>query len=192
MLYRTELSNALTVLCTTTHQQVNGIVTNKSDAYELARLLARQGIISNNDIGLVTAIIELQQHNIINYREQRMDKIKKILLIALIAIIVLTWVSSVIGAIAQKSHTPDNSVAVTNPRGLAITRDTYIASCKRGYNNTGASTIGDDRLGSYCACTWDTGLHQFGEEAFLVKLNQTPLPSDINNIVNNCLQKALK
>lgn len=159
-------------------------------AYEIAILLYKQGIIEKEDIGLVTAIIELQE------KEPYMDNnqpsnIKKAIVLIIIGIIVATWLASVIGAIAQKSHTPDQSAA-TPMIGLTIDRSTYTASCKHGYRQTGVPSIGNDRITAYCDCTYDTGVTQFGETVFLQKLSSTPLPSDISKIVNKCLQEALK
>ena len=117
---------------------------------------------------------------------------KKAIVLIIIGIIVATWLASVIGAIAQKSHTPDQSAATTTSIVLTIDRSTYTASCKHGYRQTGVPSIGNDRITAYCDCTYDTGVTQFGETVFLQKLSSTPLPSDISKIVNKCLQEALK
>lgn len=115
---------------------------------------------------------------------------KTVILAIVIALIAIVWISSLISAIAQKSHTRDsaNTDAVV---GLTIDRDTYVASCKHGYNQTGVPPIGDSEIANYCGCTYDTGISRFGETLFLQKLGSTPLPSDISKIVNACLQEAL-
>jgi hypothetical protein len=108
------------------------------------------------------------------------------------ALLALVFLQAIVSAIAQKSHTVDQSSVPTVLTGLKIDRATYVASCKHGYKQTGVPSIGDDKITNYCGCTYDTGLQQFGETVFLQKLASTPLPSDISKIVNSCLQKALR
>lgn len=92
---------------------------------------------------------------------------------------------------ANKAVNEQTPQAAPISNGLSIDRGTYTTACEHGYQQTGSPSLNGSKIAAYCGCTYDTGVARYGVVGFMTKLQQTPLPAEVNAIVNKCIQSVL-
>lgn len=74
-------------------------------------------------------------------------------------------------------------------RGLAYTREAYVASCTRVATSNDSVDIGTAK--AYCGCVYDRGTNQYGLEKFSQMdseaSNTNTISPEANDLINKCL-----